>query len=233
MIALVVSQALAVEPLQPDWPLPINDHHPRGMLLVDQLEVRMPGVPGSAATDIEGWYGGDRNRLRYRAEGALDLAEVRGDMELGLAYSRLVGPWVELQVGLGAEAQNESGAGWESRVEIGLEAVIPYDFDVELFIRVSHRGRVSSRMTAIKELRISQRLIVQGRLEATAAVQTSDALDSAAGLENAAAGLRVRYEFRRELAPYLGARWTGGMAPPTAQRFQSQLQAMGGLRVWW
>ena len=209
MIALVVSQALAVEPLQPDWPLPINDHHPRGMLLVDQLEVRMPGVPGSAATDIEGWYGGDRNRLRYRAEG------------------------VELQVGLGAEAQNESGAGWESRVEIGLEAVIPYDFDVELFIRVSHRGRVSSRMTAIKELRISQRLIVQGRLEATAAVQTSDALDSAAGLENAAAGLRVRYEFRRELAPYLGARWTGGMAPPTAQRFQSQLQAMGGLRVWW
>ncbi len=233
MILLFTTYALAVEPLQPDWPLPIDDDHHRGMLLADQLEVRMPGVPGSTGADVEGWYGGDRNRVRYRAEGALDLAEGLGEGELGLAYSRLVGPWVEFQVGLGAEAQNESGTGWESRLEVGLEAVVPYDFDVELFLRVSHRGRVSTRVTAIKELRFSQRLILQGRVEATAAVQASAELDRPAGLEAAAAGLRLRYEARRELAPYVGAQWTGGMAPSSGAGFQSTGQAVGGVRVWW
>lgn len=233
MIVLLTTYALALEPLQPDWPLPIDDRHHRGMLLVDQLELRVPGVPGTAGTDIEGWYGGDRDRMRYRAEGAFDLAEGLGDGELGLAYSRLVGPWIEFQLGLGAEAQKESGSGWESRLEVGLEAVAAYDFDVELFVRVSNRGRLSMRATAIKELRFSQRLILQGRAEATAAAQASAELDRPAGLEAISAGLRLRYEIRRELAPYLGVLWTGGMSPPSTTGFQSAGQAVGGIRIWW
>ena len=135
-------------------------------------------------------------------------------------------------MGAGAEAQNESGAGWESRLEVGLEYVVPYDIDLELFLRVSHRGRVSTRVTAIKELRFSQRLILRGRVEATAAAQASVDLDSPAGLEAAVAGLRLRYEARRELAPYLGVQWTGGLAPPSSTGFQSAAQVVGGLRIW-
>ncbi|MEZ4318155.1 MAG: copper resistance protein B [Myxococcota bacterium] len=233
MIPLFAMAAQAVEPAHPGWKLPINDRHMRGMLLVDQLEYRLPSTPGAVGTDLEGWMGGDVHRLRYRGEGTVELGDRVGEGELGAAYSRLVGPWVELQLGAGLEAQNEVGSGFEARLEVGVEAVIPYDFDLEALLRVSHRGRVSARVTAIKELMLSQRLILQLRAEATGAVQESVELDRAQGLENATAGLRLRYEVRREFAPYLGGSWTGGFEGPSGTgRFVQSGSAAAGVRVW-
>lgn len=234
MIALFTIAAHGVEPAEPGWKLPIDDRHMRGMLLVDQLEYSVPGLPGSVGTDFEGWMGGDLHRLRYRGEGALDLGDRRGDGELAAAYSGLVGPWVELQVGAGIEAQNEVGSGLEARLEAGVEAVIPYDFDVEALVRLSHRGRVSARVTAIKEFLLTQRLIAQLRAEVTGAFQDSVELDRARGLENASAGLRLRYELRREFAPYVGATWMGGFEGPSGRgRFVYSAGVVGGLRVWY
>lgn len=234
MIALCLLAASAVEPAESGWNLPIDDRRTHGMLLVDQLEYSIPSAPGALATDTEGWLGGDIHRLRYRAEGAFELGDSVGEGELGAAYSRLVGPWVELQVGVGFEAQNEVGTGFEARLEAGVEAVIPYDFDLEAVVRVSHRGRTSARVTVIKELMLSQRLIVQLRAETTGAVQSSVELDRAQGLENASAGLRLRYEVRRELAPYLGGTWTGAFEGPSGTgRFVQSGSAVGGVRVWY
>lgn len=234
MIALSMLAAFAVEPAEPGWKLPIDDQHMHSMLMIDQLEYSVPKLPGSLGTDFEGWMGGDIHRLRYRGEGMLDLGDRVGEGEFGAAYSGLVGPWVELQLGAGIEAQNEVGNGFEARLEAGVEAVIPYDFDVEALIRVSHRGRVSARVTAIKELLLTQRLIVQLRAEAVGAVQSSVQLDRARGLENASAGLRLRYEVRREFAPYVGGTWTGGFEGPSGTgKFVHSAAAVAGVRVWY
>lgn len=231
--ALSSPLAQAMEPMQPGWPMPMDHGHLFGMLLVDQLEARTDLLGAAGAADMEGWYGGDRDRLRYRLEGALDPAEGTGEGELGLAYSRLVGPWLELQLGAGAEAQTEAGTGWEARLEAGVEWVVPYDLDVEAFVRVSHRGRLSLRVTGIKELQLSQRLILQARLEAQAALQESTELDAPAGLDAVSAGLRLRYEARRELAPYLGGQWEGAMPGPSGGGgMQSAWTAVAGLRMW-
>jgi len=232
MIVLYALTAFAMEPMQEDWPMPMQ-HKLHGMLLVDQLEYGVPDAPGSLATDIEGWYGGDRNRLRYRGEGAMGLGEGAGEGELGAAYSRLVSPWLELQFGAGIEAQNEVAEGYEGRLEAGVEYVVPYDFDTEAVLRVSHRGRVSARITVVKELMLSQRLILQLRGEATGAVQESVELDRAQGLEGAGAGLRIRYEAKREFAPYIGGTWSGGFEGPSGTgQFVHSAAAVGGLRVW-
>lgn len=234
MIALCALAALAVEPLEPGWRLPLDDRKVRSMLLVDRLEYSLPSAPGALGADLEGWIGGDVHRLRYRGEGALDLGEGAGEGELAMAYGRLVGPWVELQIGAGLEAQNEVGSGLEGRLEAGVEVVVPHDIDLEAVIRVSHRLRVSARVTAIKEFMLSQRLVLQLRAEATGAVQASTALDSAQGLEGASAGLRIRYEWRREFAPYIGGTWTGGFEGPSGTgRFVQSGAAVAGLRLWY
>ncbi|MEZ4235242.1 MAG: copper resistance protein B [Myxococcota bacterium] len=194
--------------------------------------VRRPPQP----PDIEGWYGGDFHRLRYRLEG--DAVSTRAaEGEAALLYSRLVGPWVELQVGLGAEGTLEDDSGWEARIEAGVEAVVPYDFDVEAHLRIGHRGRVSARVTGIKELLLSQRLIAQARAETTVALQASPALGAPAGLEEVEAGLRLRYEVLREVAPYVGVQWGGGLVPPdgagAGSGFVQRVRAVAGLRLWY
>ena len=234
LVSLFALSADAAEPIEPGWPLAIVDDGVHGMLLVDQLEYRLPVAPGALGVDLEGWMGGDVNRLRYRGEGAYGLGALAGEGELGAAYSRLVGPWVELQAGAGVEAQNEAGAGFEARLEAGVEAVMPYDFDVEAVIRLSHRGRLSARFTVVNELLLSQRLVLQLRAEATGAVQESVELDRARGLESVSAGIRLRYEVRRAFAPYVGGTWTGGPGGPSgAGDFRRSAAAVGGIRLWY
>lgn len=234
MCVFVVHAGPSVEPAEEGWSLPIHDRHPHGMLLIDQLELGLTGGPVAAGLDAEGWFGGDLHRLRYRVEGEGEPSAAQGEGELGLAWSRLVGPWLELQAGVGAEGQDELTTGWEARGEVGVEWVVPYDVDVEAVLRLSHRGRLSLRATGIKELQLSQRLILQTRAEATVAATESIDLDRPQGLEAIGAGLRLRYEFRRELAPYVGGQWSGGMVRPSgAGGMAGAWQGVAGLRCWW
>lgn len=221
------------QPLQPGWPMPVHDGRARGMLLVDQMEYRFDGSPGQLGVDAEGWYGPDYDRLRYRLEGAWEVGAPSGEGEAAVLFSRLVGRWTELQVGAGAEAVQEDGlAGGEVRAELGLEVVVPQDLDLEAHVRVSHRGRVSLTSTVTKDWMFSQRLILQTRADLVLAAQPSPELDTARGVESAGAGLRLRYEARRELAPYVGGTWTLHPPGPSGGSLTQAFAATGGLR-WW
>ncbi len=232
MLALVMN-ALAFEPLEPGWPKPVHDRRPRGMLLVDQLEYRFDGTPGQVGLDAEGWWGPDFDRLRYRVEGAWDVGLPSGEGEAALLYSRLVGRWLELQVGLAGEGAREDGLAGVARFEAGVEYVIPQDVDVEAHVRVSHRGRVSLKATATKDWLFTQRLILQTRADVVFAAQASEEMDKARGVESVGGGLRLRYEARRELAPYLGGSYALVPPGPSGGRRQShEIAAIGGLR-WW
>ena len=66
---------------------------------------------------------------------------------------------------------------------------------------------MSGRFTGTYDLLLSQRLILQPRLEANFSLQKDEAIGSGAGFNDAEAGFRLRYEMRREFAPYLGVTW--------------------------
>lgn len=232
MMVFALAAAWAFEPLEPGWPKPIHDRRPRGMILFDQLEYRIPAVPGTIALDGEGWWGPDRDRLRYRFEGETEVGPWSGEGEASLSYSRLVGPWLELQIGVGGQGLRDDGLEGEARVEAGVEYVVPQDIDLEGRVRVSHRGRVSSQLTASKDWLFTQRLILQTRAEVIGALQQSKELDTPQGLEELSAGVRLRYEIRRQFAPYVGVRWEGSMASPSESAFQQQFSGVGGVRSW-
>ena len=64
-----------------------------------------------------------------------------------------------------------------------------------------------ARAEGYYDQRITQRLILQPRAEINFAAQDSRELGIGSGLSDAEVGLRLRYDIRREFAPYVGVQY--------------------------
>ena len=174
-----------------------------GQILFDLAEVQVRSGRDGLRWDGEGWYGGDRDRLVVKTEGdgsggRIDRAEVQA------LYSRAIGPYTDLQGGL----RQDLGAGARrTYATISVEGLAPYWFQFEGALFVSDKGDVLGRVQGYYDQRITQRLILQPRVELNLAAQDVPASRIAAGLSETEAGVRLRYEVRREFAPYVGATW--------------------------
>ena len=131
-----------------------------------------------------------------------------GEAEVQTLYGRLIAPFWDFQVGV--RYDEFSGAGFDrSRgfAVIGLQGLAPYRFEVEPALFISQDGDVSARLTTTYEVLLTQRLILQPRLDFDAAVQAAEKFGVGEGINSLGLGLRLRYEIRREFAPYLGVTW--------------------------
>jgi copper resistance protein B len=216
----------------------VMDDHVYSLILFDQLEYRGSGDGNPVGWDLTSWVGGDFTRLWVKSEGAVATVGGGGDAEAQVLYSRLFSPFWEWQIGGRVDVQYGGGR-TETRVlaVLGLEGLAPYWFEVEPAVFVSHKGDVSARLTATYDMFITQRAIAQPRVEVNGAVQEVPEFGLGAGLNDISLGLRFRYEFRREYAPYLGIDWTqrfAGTADFARQAGEavSEFALVGGLRMW-
>lgn len=226
-----------------DWPNPVNDQEHRLFTLVDVLEYR-PSTTKRESTsdyrwDIEGWYGGDYNRLWFKSEGQRDTAfKADYDVDFQLLYGRFIRKYYDIQVGGRVETQSFRGANvTRGQTVIGIEGLVPYNYDLEAALFIDLDGKVSGRLSLTKDFLLTQRLILQGRFETNAAVQRAERFTTGSGLNNLEFGVRLRYEFRRELAPYIGfslERSFGETAMLVRQEGgdPSQVRFVAGLRTW-
>lgn len=154
--------------------------------------------------DGEAWYGGDINRLTFKSEGE---GKFRGGVETAdvqALYSRAIDPYFNLQAGV----RQDLGKGpRRTYATIGFEGLAPYLFEVEGALFLSNKGEVLGRLEGYYDQRITQRLILQPRVELNLAAQDVPENRIGAGLSNAELGLRLRYEIRRQFAPYIGVSW--------------------------
>jgi copper resistance protein B len=193
-----------------DWPAPVNDQEHRLFTLVDVLEYR-PRTGGGESTndyrwDIEGWYGGDYNRLWFKSEGQRDTAfKADYDVDFQLLYGRFIQKYYDFQIGPRVETQTFRGRN-ETRGlgVIGIEGLVPYNYEFESALFIDQNGAVSARLSLTKDMLVTQRLILQTRFETNAAVQRVEEFTTGSGLNNLEFGVRLRYEIRREFAPYVG-----------------------------
>lgn len=150
--------------------------------------------------DGQAWFGGDINRFVVKSEGegtrrgGLDSAEIQG------LYSHAIGPYFNLQGGLRQDFKPRS----RTYATVGVEGLAPYWFDVAGALFLSNKGELLGRAEVTYDLRLTQRLILQPRVELNLAAQDSRETRTGAGLSNAELGLRLRYEITREFAPYIG-----------------------------
>ncbi|WP_244650209.1 copper resistance protein B [Sphingomonas sp. CFBP 13706] len=154
--------------------------------------------------DGAGWFGGDIDRLVVKTEGEGGFGDRVEAAEVQALYSRALDPYWNLQAGV----RQDLGAGAKrTYAALGVEGLAPYWFDVEGTVFLSDKGDVLARAEAWYDQRITQRAILQPRVELNLAAQDMPGSRIGAGLSTAELGVRLRYEIRREFAPYIGLSW--------------------------
>ena len=150
--------------------------------------------------DGQAWFGGDINRFVLKSEGEGSRRDGLDSAEVQALYSHAIGPYFNVQGGVRQDFSPHA----RTYATVGVEGLAPYWFDVEGALFLSTRGELLGRAEATYDLRLSQRLILQPRVELNLAAQDTRETRTGSGLSNAELGLRLRYEITREFAPYIG-----------------------------
>jgi len=211
----------------------MDDTHPYGKVLIDRLEWRDANGGDGLEWNAEAWYGNDDDKLWFKSEGNRS----DGVTELArneLLWNRTFTRWWNLQAGV----RHDSGIG-ESRnwAAFGVQGLAPGFFDVEATVYIGDAGRAAARLSVERNLLFTQRLILQPELELNAYSESDAARLIGSGISDLELGLRLRYEFRREFAMYVGVAWErrfGSTASflRAAGENPDDLQALAGLRTW-
>lgn len=172
--------------------------------LINVAEVQIRKGREAFEWDGEAWYGGDINRLWLKSEGDGEFGRSLEKAELQALYSRAIGPYFNLQGGLRYDFKPNPSRAYAT---VGVEGLAPSFFDVEGALFLSNKGEVMARAEGSYDQRITQRLILQPRVELNFAAQNSREIGVGAGLSDAELGLRLRYDIRREFAPYVGVQY--------------------------
>lgn len=184
--------------------------------------------------DGEAWFGGDINRLTIKSEGEGVFRQGIESAEVQALYSRAVGPFFNLQAGIRHDFRPSPSRTYAT---IGFEGLAPYWFEVEGAAFLSEKGDVLGRLEGYYDQRLTQRLVLQPRVELNLSAQNIPENRIGSGLVDAELGLRLRYEITRQFAPYVGVSYeakTGRTADYARADGQdpTTTSLVAGVRIW-
>jgi len=204
-----------------------------GMLLLDQLETVHARSGNAQAWEIQAWYGRDVDKLWLRSEGELSHGKVEeGNVEV--LWNHAIATYWGSQLGVRHDFGEGPRRDWAA---FGVQGLAQYWFELEATGYVGASGRTAARLRADYEVLFTQRLILQPELELNLYGKNDPTRRIGSGLSDMQFGLRLRYEIRREFAPYVGIHWvrrvgtTADYARADGQPAFDQ-QFVAGFRVW-
>lgn len=181
----------------------VHDRAIHYFVLVDQLEWVGRDAPRALNLDSKGWIGGDLNRFWYRLESEIENRRI-GELRADLLYGLSIGRWWDLVGGIRQDVRPGPAQTWAA---IGIQGLAPYWFEVEATAYFDKSGRTQFRFETEYELLLTNRLVLQPLIELELYGQAIPERGIGAGLSRAEYGLRLRYEIKREFAPYFGLTW--------------------------
>jgi copper resistance protein B len=173
-------------------------------VLFDQLEWQSLDGGDSGAWDTKGWIGGDRNRFWFRTEGDVrdaSFAATQTHVLLGRAIAR----WWDIVAGVRQDVRPGPAQTWAA---VGIQGIAPYWFDIQATAYLGASGRTHFRVETEYDLLLTNRLVLQPLLETEIYGKSDPEHGFGAGLATLDLGVRLRYEIRREIAPYVGLVWS-------------------------
>jgi copper resistance protein B len=204
-----------------------------GMLKVEQLERAISGNDRTTAWNAEGWLGGDRNRLWLRSEGERGRDGTH-DARVEVLFDRAFSPFWDWQAGLRHDFGQGPSREWAA---FGVQGLAPYWFETQATFYIGGEGRTAARLEASYDLLLTQRLILAPRIELQWHGKADPQRQLGAGLSSLETGLRLRYEFSRHVAPYVGVAWqyrygdTARYARAAGER-AGEATWLAGVRLW-
>ena len=202
-------------------------------VMIDQLENRY--VKGEEQLVLEGnvWVGKDLEKLMIKA----DVEQVKGvthELELQALYSRAIDPYWDFQVGVRQDMEPTPVKNW---LAVGFMGVAPYWFEIDSTLFIGESNQVGLRFSAEYEWMITQRWVLSPEFEFNIHSKDDEATGTGSGLSDSQLGLRLRYEVKREFAPYIGINWnnkygnTATFAKNEGEEVSST-QFVAGIRAW-
>ena len=199
--------------------------------MLDEIEIRRTHGDSEFAWDIEAWTGKDLNKLWIKSEGERDDGD-SSDVEFQALYSRAITAFWNLQLGWRGDTQ--PGRDW---LVIGAQGLAPYFIDIDANLFIGGSGKTGLRLNAEKDFMLTRRWVLAPKLEINAYAGDDTAAARGSGLSDFEAALHLRYEIRREVAPYAGIRWKQSIGDSRSlQRSSgadtSKVQVVIGLNAW-
>ena len=181
----------------------VHDRAINFQVLFDQFEWQFVHGESGSRWDSRSWIGGDRNRIWIRTEGdavdgVLDTAEAH------VLFGRAVTRWWDLVAGVRFDARPSPSHTW---LAVGIQGTAPQFIDVQATAYVGQAGHLAARLEFEHDLHITQRTVFQPLIELSLSGRNDPDRGIGAGLSTGEVGFRVRYEIKRELAPYAGVVW--------------------------
>lgn len=184
-------------------PLVHGMHHApefNSFVLFDRLEAVDLDHGHGEAWEAQAWFGSDLNRLWLRSEGERERGHTES-ANLEALYGRSVSPWWDVVTGVKHDFKPGQSQTWAA---FGVQGLAPYKFEISATAYVGESGRTAANIEAEYELLLTHRLILQPLVEVDLYGKDDDARGIGSGLSTGEAGVRLRYEFTRRFAPYVG-----------------------------
>lgn len=212
--------------------LTLADEHPFYALLGDRLEYNEQANAG--VFDLQTWYGTTFDRLVIKTEGDFSEGSIE-ENQTDILWGHAVSAYWDTQAGVRLDYNKEG----ENRqwLAFGLQGLAPYWFELDMTAYVGERGNTAFTLEAEYELLLTQKLIIQPRAEITLYGKNDKQNELGSGLSSSAIGFRVRYEFTRQFAPYIGVEWSnkfGNTADYATSSGQSNNNTafVAGIKFW-
>ncbi len=199
----------------------------RSTLMVNNLEYQFTNAK-VVDWDIFGYVGYDQNKLSIYSEG--EKADgVNASSENQLVYSRAIAPFWDVQAGIDYDTSEKNSTTWGV---VALSGLAPYFFDSRIAFLVNNSGNIGLRIDMDYEALITQKLIFTPSFALDAYSQDEKAMNLGSGLSNITLGARLRYEIRREFAPYIGVEWSKNFANTETLSPLDSSYIVTGVRFW-
>jgi len=208
----------------------MDDRKRFAKVMIDRLEWRDDG--SVYEWDASAWYGGDFNKLWIETEG--EHSDAADDARVEISWDRIATAWWSTRLGVRWDVGDGPERGW---VAFGVAGLAPGFVELEAMAYVGDGGRTALRLTTDYDLLLTQRLVLQPALELNAYGKDDPARLIGDGVSDVELGLRLRYEFRREFAPYVGVNWSKrfGDSADLARAADVEAEEFGyvaGFRLW-
>jgi copper resistance protein B len=203
------------------------------MLKIDQLEMTDMGDSNNAAWEAQAWFGQDLNKLWFKTEGEYVDGNVE-EAEIQLLYSKAIAPYWDAQIGWRHDIKPKPNRDW---FVLGVHGLAPYFFETDMALFVGKSGIVGLRSEFEYELMLTQKWILTPELEANFFSKNDQNMALGSGLSDVSVGLRLRYEIKREFAPYIGIEWskrfgeTADFARVEGEH-TADIKWVAGIRLW-
>lgn len=203
-------------------------------LMLDRFELVDTSDGSALSWGGSAWIGRDFNKLLLRTEGER-MGGQTVDADLSAFWARPVARWWNQLLGARQDLAPGATRSW---LAFGVEGTAPYNLHVQATGYLGEQGRTALRVETEYELLLTNRLILQPRAEFNVYGKSDRSRSMGSGLSDLDVGLRLRYELRREVAPYLGVSWvnrfgsTAAIARANGEEAHA-LQVLAGLRVWY